>query len=96
MERQCHTSLSMVLDKENKLVEPLHFRRANQEHHQDCKRLNEKELSVEKLIKEVEMAVMENQTSSLQLLYESLQANAVRNGSTTVYPDFIRIKYRNI
>jgi len=86
----------MVLDKENKLVEPLHFRRANQEHHQDCKRLNEKELSVEKLIKEVEMAVMESQTSSLQLLYESLQANAVRNGSTTVYPDFIRIKYRNI
>jgi len=38
----CHASLSMVLDKENKLVEPLHFRRANQEHHQDCKRLNEK------------------------------------------------------
>ena len=53
MER--HASLSMVLDKENKLVEPLHFRRANQEHHQDCKRLNEKELSVEKLIKEVEL-----------------------------------------
>jgi len=40
------------------------------------------------------MAVMENQTSSLQLLYESLRANAVRNGSTTVYPDFIRIKHR--
>ena len=27
------------------LVEPLHFRRANQEHHQDCKRQNEEELS---------------------------------------------------
>jgi len=30
------------LDKENKLVEPLHFRRANQDNHQDCKRLSEK------------------------------------------------------
>jgi hypothetical protein len=40
------------------------------------------------------MAVMENQASSIQLLYESLRANAVRNGSTTVYPDFIRIKHR--
>ena len=40
------------------------------------------------------MAVMESQTSSLQLLYEFLQSNAVRNGSTTVYPNFIRIKHR--
>ena len=28
--------------KKKKIVEPLHFRRANQEQHQDCKRLNEK------------------------------------------------------
>jgi len=42
MERQCHASLSMVRDKENKLAEPLHFRRANQDHHQNCKRLSEK------------------------------------------------------
>ena len=94
IERRCHASLSMVLNDQNKLVEPLHFLRENQVHHEDCKRLNEKVLSIEKLIKEVEIAVIENQSCSLQFLYESHRANAVRNGSTTVYPDFVRIKHR--
>ena len=84
----------MVLDKENKLVEPLNFRRENQLHHEDCKRLSEKEFEIENLVKGVKMAVVENQSCSIQFIYERHRANAVRNGSTTVYPDFVRIKHR--
>ena len=94
MERQCHASLSMVLNEQYNLVEPLHFRKRNPVHHKDCKQLNEKELDIDRLIREVKKAVVEDQGSSIQLIYEIHRTMAVRNGSPIVYPDFHRIKHR--
>jgi hypothetical protein len=59
MERQCHASVSMVLDKENNLVEPLNYRKSNNVHHEDCKQLCEKDLEIERLLREVDMAAVE-------------------------------------